>query len=379
VAGPIVLRVENRDPAAASGKSYNIEIRRILPPPPPPSTAEQQRARQAPDALENNWNVQTAAPIGVGAVYDLNFVCPEPIRADGSNPCGGGDHDYLRLSVKAGMKYLMCTFDLGPGVDTVIDLFWGDPEHPLTGNDDERPDYSFLSVMRWVAPSDGEVIIRIGPRTGGLDPIVLEEQASSYRFAVALADSPLAAQLTERIDEQTGRPKSEAPPRAVASGTGESTSGSPGQRAPQLTAQATPSPTSPPTATPFDTGEPQPIVGAQVIPLEDVLTPTPTEIPRSVVPIVVRTGYDRNQNQVLDPDEGIRGLMVYVTDGRGQLIGQAMTDSSGVVQLTVQAVAQYQLTVSIPYFAAASVVSAQQPRLEPILISQVAAVPGLLP
>jgi hypothetical protein len=134
-----------------------------------------------------------------------------------------------------------------------------------------------------------------------------------------------------------------------------------------------------PTATPIDTGEPQPIAGVQVVPMDEATTPTATTIPRTSVPILVRTGYDRNQNRVLDPDEGIRGLMVYVTDSRGQVISQGMTDSSGIFQTTVQALAQDQLTVTIPYFAAARIISAQQSSIDPILISQVAAVPGLLP
>jgi hypothetical protein len=148
----------------------------------------------------------TAAPIAVGVLYELNFTCPVVWG------CVGGDHDYLRLPVKANANYLMTTFDLGPGVDTVIDLFQGDEAQWLISNDDAAPG-GLLSTIRWHAPTNGDVIIRIAPRNGGQTPIVPDKQAHTYRFAVALAESDLAQQLTERIAQQTNAPKP-APPLA---------------------------------------------------------------------------------------------------------------------------------------------------------------------
>jgi hypothetical protein len=194
----VIIRVENRDAHDPSGQTYNIEVRRSLPPPPALLAASAQSL--PPDKLENNWSPTTAAPIGVGVLYDLNFVCPVAWG------CAGGDHDYLRLPVKKGGQYLLCTFDLGPGVDTVLELFWGTSDTPLGGNDDARPNASFLSVLRWVAPTDGDVIVRIAPRTGGTNPVVFDEKGSTYRFAVALSGSALAKQLEARIAEQIGAP-----------------------------------------------------------------------------------------------------------------------------------------------------------------------------
>lgn len=213
--GWVILRVENRAPAVASGESYSVELRRVLPPP-PPATADAQAGQLplAPDHLENNWSPATAAPIGVGYVYDLNFACPVPWG------CAGGDHDYLAVPVKAGVRYLVATFDLGPGVDTVIDLFWGDEQRAVVANDDARPGASFLSVLRWVAPSDGTAVIRVGPRTGGANPIVFDKDASSYRFAIVLADSDLGHQLEERIATQTGSAAPAHQETAPAAGTG---------------------------------------------------------------------------------------------------------------------------------------------------------------
>lgn len=219
LAGWVVLRVENRSPEVAGGESYSIELRQTLPPAPPVDPQAVNPALQA-DRLENNWSAETASPVGVGYVYDLNFVCPVAWG------CVGGDHDYLQVPVKAGVAYLFATFDLGPGVDTVLDLFWGDTQAPLTTNDDAHPGAAFLSVLRWRAPADGIAVVRVGPRTGGLTPTVFDEKASSYRFAVVLADSDLARQLERRIAEQAALPTATpAPARPAASEPASSASG----------------------------------------------------------------------------------------------------------------------------------------------------------
>lgn len=162
--------------------------------------AEPAHKGPTPDVLENNWSPAMAAPIGVGVDYDLNFTCP---ITDG---CSGGDFDYLRVTVKAGVQYLLATYDLGRGVDTTLNLYWGDEATPIASNDDARPGYSFLSALWWTAPSDGEALIRIGPRTGGLKPIIAGGQGAPYRFAIDLAASPEGKALAQRIAEQTFEP-----------------------------------------------------------------------------------------------------------------------------------------------------------------------------
>lgn len=220
IAGSVLVRVENRDPGAGERDQYNLEVRQVLPPPPVAPPAEG-GAALPPDDLENNWSPATAAAIAPGVVYDLSFVCPVPWG------CVGGDHDYLRLPVKAGLRYLIATFDLGPGVDTVLELFWGDELIPLAANDDARAGSSFLSVLRWVAPADGEAIVRVGPRTGGLAPIVADEKTGTYRLAVALAESDLARQLEDRIAEQTNGPTPAPTIRTTTPATGGSAGGAP--------------------------------------------------------------------------------------------------------------------------------------------------------
>jgi hypothetical protein len=200
--GWLLLKVDNRAPELADGETYRVEIRRTLPLPPTPLPVTQERPVVLPDALENNWNFAIAAPAGVGVVYELTFACPDPQPG----ACLRGDHDYLRFPVKQGLRYLLTTFDLGPGVDTTLDLFYGSEAQPISSNDDERPQSSFLSTLRWIAPADGEAVVRIGPRSGGLTPLAFDDDPGTYRFAIALQGTPLAAQLEERIAEQTNTP-----------------------------------------------------------------------------------------------------------------------------------------------------------------------------
>lgn len=226
VASPVLLRVENRDPRPATGEQYRIEVRREIAPP----SANEQAAGNgpAPDALENNWSFEMASPVAVGVVYDLTFACPDP-RSDA---CPGGDHDYLLVPVKAGVSYLVATFDLDPGVDTVVELFWGSTTTASAGNDDYAPGGP-LSALSWTAPADGILGVRIAPRNGGLNQHLAEPKAG-YRFAVAPLASELARKLDSTLRQQanvptptataTVVPVSSGGPGAAAGGSAASTS-----------------------------------------------------------------------------------------------------------------------------------------------------------
>ena len=151
-----------------------------------------------PDALENNWSIETAVPIAVGVIYELNFVCPVP------NGCEGGDHDYLRVGLKSGVTYQIATFDLAPGVDTVIELFWWSPTlgwQVVAANDDAFVPHSLLSSLAWQAPIDGAAIVRIAPRLGGQPTI---GPPPTYRFMVAIEGSPAGIELQRLVAEQAG-------------------------------------------------------------------------------------------------------------------------------------------------------------------------------
>jgi hypothetical protein len=119
-----------------------------------------------------------------------------------------------------------------------------------------------------------------------------------------------------------------------------------------------------------------------VSPLADTPVPLPTSSPALSVTVTVplRAGYDANQNQVLDPNEGIAGLVVYVADPMGRVLGQATTNERGTVEIPI-AVSDpdLALTISIPYFSVAQVVGADNPRPQPVVIPGQARLPALLP
>lgn len=223
IVGPVVLRVENRDPRPAAGEQYRVEVRRGIVTPTRPES--EQQSTSAPDILENNWSFDTATAVAVGLVYDLTFACPDP-RPDA---CPGGDHDYLLVPVKAGVAYLIATFDLDPGVDSVIELFWGSTATAIAGSDDYAPGGA-LSALHWTAPSDGLLGIRIAPRNGGLHQ-QLPTAKTGYRFAVAPVAGELARKLEELIRAQANVPRPTPTAAPVAAPAGSTTGGGSGSGA----------------------------------------------------------------------------------------------------------------------------------------------------
>jgi hypothetical protein len=117
-----------------------------------------------------------------------------------------------------------------------------------------------------------------------------------------------------------------------------------------------------------------------VLELPSANEPQAEQHPQIAVSLGLRACYDRNANDACDVDEGIGGLTVYVSDdGRGTLLGQALTDNSGSAQLTIRADEDAQLSISVPYFAAVQTVAARSPRLEPVIVTTRAPLPALLP
>jgi hypothetical protein len=120
-----------------------------------------------------------------------------------------------------------------------------------------------------------------------------------------------------------------------------------------------------------------PTVRVRALPAErSSATPSQPVIP---IPITVPICYDRNANKFCDIDEGVAGLTVYVTDSGGQILGQTLTDATGVAQFTIRAPATAQLAISVPYFGASQSVPATNPRTQPIRIAALNVVPALVP
>jgi len=124
-------------------------------------------------------------------------------------------------------------------------------------------------------------------------------------------------------------------------------------------------------------GDPVPVVRVRALPAERSRT-TPSQ-PVIPIPITVPICYDRNANKFCDVDEGVAGLTVYVTDSGGQILGQTLTDATGVAQFTIRAPATAQLAISVPYFGASQSVPATNPRTQPIRIAALTALPALVP
>ncbi len=125
------------------------------------------------------------------------------------------------------------------------------------------------------------------------------------------------------------------------------------------------------------TGAAVPTVRVVALPAErSSTTPSQPVIP---IPITVPICYDRNANKFCDIDEGVAGLTVYVTDSGGHILGQTLTDATGVAQFTIRAPASAQLAISVPYFGASQSVPATNPRTQPIRIAALTALPALVP
>jgi hypothetical protein len=195
IRGRVLLRVEHRGATLAATERYRIEVRRVIvPPAETPSSA-------TGDRLENNWSPATAHPIAIGVVYDLSLVCPETW----ADACPGGDHDYFRVPLKGGVPYLLATFDLAPGVDTSLDLFWNESLEPVASNDDYAPG-GLLAAMRYTPPADGIAIVRIGPRNGGMVAEAVPDSPLTYRLTIAPLASELAGKLTALLQTQANVP-----------------------------------------------------------------------------------------------------------------------------------------------------------------------------
>jgi hypothetical protein len=208
ITGPLYLVVHSRSLAPPGDDTYRIEVRRAgsgSPGPggtwpefaPTPSGASQ------PDMLENNWTPAVAAPIAQDYSYLLNFICPVP------GQCEGGDHDWLTLPVKAGVTYYVATFDLDPGVDTVLTLYLNDEAHQVAANDDVRPGAP-LSALTWTAPHDGQLYVLVAPRAGTFDPVVIERQQRRYRLVVSEQQSRLAQEIQAIVQAQAAIPTATA-------------------------------------------------------------------------------------------------------------------------------------------------------------------------
>ena len=233
------------------------------PPEPPAPTPEHATSLPtAPagpgDALENNYDASHAAIIAVDTAYVLDFVCP----VTWAGACDGGDHDYLRVPLKADTAYLIATYDI-TNTDTVLDLYWQDSAQPILSNDDYYGQDinrsiagGVASALRFRAPTDDWATLRVSPRFGAAAP---SGQPGAYTVAVARVDSELAQTIERTLAAQAGIPPTPTalpptvvPPPAVPAPQPVAPAPQPREGAPQP-APAAPRPAAPPPTPPLIT------------------------------------------------------------------------------------------------------------------------------
>lgn len=334
------------------------------------------------DAFENNYAPNQAAPIVVGVEVEANFVCP--VRD------GCIDQDWYAVTLKAGTCYTIETDRLAPGVDTNVILHTR-AGVALVGNDD-RAGGDARSLLPYCVPAGAAAtyLVLVGPAT---PPPANGTYVLRVRAATPTPVPPTPVPPTAIPLAPTTMPIRVVPPTAVSE---------------PATAVPVPPPSAPlpprddadgaaaggmaDGAAPTDTGEPTVpagdgaatplpdpatlVVVTELEPLDSAATQT---APQQLVPLTLPICYDRNANQFCDVQEGIAGVTVFVTDAAGTVLGQALTDERGVVQLTVRAATTATLNVSLPYFGAAQTTTAQRPRLSPIIIAPAVSLPTLLP
>ncbi len=222
-----------------------------------------------------------------------------------------------------------------------------------------------------VRPGD---VVRVTEYVGEWARIAVEERALGGPV-IPLADgwvetTVLDAPAPSSPAVPSAAPPTPVPPLPAGSTTPGDVLGPTASIPPQPTAPAT-------TAGGTVTDAAVPLVRVRALPAErSSATPSQPVIP---IPITVPICYDRNANKFCDIDEGVAGLTVYVTDSGGQILGQTLTDATGVAQFTIRAPASAQLAISVPYFGASQSVPATNPRTQPIRIAALTALPALVP
>jgi hypothetical protein len=274
------------------------------------------------DDYEPNYDLDTAANVGVGQTLDLNFN-PWPA---GTNEV---DNDYFRLYVKIGEHLRIETTALAQGLDTNLILF-RDNGQVVAGNDDcKEADRS--SCIDWAPDYTGVAYVLAGPV--GTIPESISAGARSYKLTI------------KDVAGQQPTPGSGSP-TPLANLT-------PGLGLPWAVTPVPPTPVGrvnpfpgagPPALLPI--GTPTPSVQVRPIPLPGI--PTPTLPPMQLVTVGVNIYYDENNNKAPDSSEGISGVSIRILDGaNNSLLGQTFTNHQGYTALTVTVTNEVRL--SIPY------------------------------
>lgn len=391
-AGRYVIEVTNRAASRPDWKTYSLVTawQHEQPTPTPTMTSTPTRtptpgpsatlgptATPTPppwDQAEPNNTWTEAREIAVGeAVEGLNFVCPDA--------SGCVDNDFYTVHLKAGICYHIATTDLQLGIDTNLIVYGPgkDEAAPLAGNDDADPGTFGSQVELCLPPQVGTLTtyLLIGNSGNRHPPAPAHTRTYTLAVEVVPPATPTPGPTEEPSAIPSAAPTAAPQPEPQPPGGGASPAPVP-TSAPRL--EPTTRPTTLPAPAAPEPGPAQPMTGVTVTELPPASDPQPQQTAQIAVSLSLRACYDRNANDACDVDEGIGGLTVYVADqDRGTLLGQALTDRSGIAQLTIRAGEDAQLSVTVPYFAAVQTTPARSPRLEPVIVTTIAPLPALLP
>ena len=136
-----------------------------------------------PDALENNYDRDHAAPINIGSVPALNFVAPSANRIN--------DVDYVRWFAKAGRCYTLATDQVDPALDPNIELL-DETAAVISGNDDAA-DTTTASSVTWCVPVDQMLYARIAQNSNVPLP---EPRGKTYQLTLSANAATLTPTAT---------------------------------------------------------------------------------------------------------------------------------------------------------------------------------------
>ena len=283
-----LIQVDNTALGDMHGRQYTLSVRSAAPAgpggAPTTTTTTTPAAPAAGDLLENNYDLDHAARIAWGVPYDLRLVCPDP--APGA--CPAGDHDFLRVPVKAGVPLVALTYDLGPGTDPLLTLYRPDATQTgsgngqlpgwrlLTTNDDVAGGWTLRSLVAVTPDWSGDAVLVVAASARTNPPALPEAAGPPGRYRL-IVGSPDLAVVQQVLAAQTDLPPTPVPTAVPPVAPTVVPTAAP-TRPPEVTPP--PAPTVAPTAAPTATPVPPAPTGA---PLPAAVSTAPAQDAREVV------------------------------------------------------------------------------------------------
>ena len=292
-------RIDNRDPSDPADKTYCFEVREINPPTPTPSDTPPPVGTDD-ELCEFNSTIEYACTIGLGQVYNFNFV---PVF--GSHQ----DTDMFRIWMKPGIEYTCeTTIPGGSLADTNI-IFLdhnGNDFQPNLGNDDKELG-DLGSRLSYRSTYTGWLHVEVGPVN--VPPLEEANQHTYQLECTSTAATPTPTAVPTRAFTGGGAPA--AP-----------------------TATPFVFPTFPPSPTPIDLSSlSTPVPTPPAVQFQPLPTATPVSGGEGTTAINVTIYYDANGNFMPELTEGIVDTAVALYENNsGKLLLFGSTNEAGLVR-----------------------------------------------